>query len=410
MTTVSRRTVLLGGGAGLLVAACGRTEAAASLTISAIPDQDPELLNRLYPALAEAFSAALGLEVRYRPVTDYTAVVRAFELGDVHLAWLGGLTGVQARTRVPGATAIAQRDIDTDFRSVFIAHRDTGLEPFEHPAGLQRVAGHSLTFGSETSTSGRLMPQYFLTEAGVEVADLRGAPGYSGSHDATIELVAGGSYQVGAVNDQVWEAARARGTVDDTVIALWRTPGYADYHWVARPDIDATFGDGTLAAVTDLLLGLDSSADEDSEILELFGADRFVPVDWSGRANAPFQVSIQARMSALSARVERCAPRRSFLVVSSANQRSTRFSHEAEVGVKCKRQRGRFTSQSWMSPSSGGMPRMRPKTVVGTARMTSGATIVRADSWTWCQTWAATSGASRDLAGSDTARRAYLGM
>src|SRR3954447_21195422 len=55
-------------------------------------------------------------------------------------------------------------------------------------------------------------------------------------------------------------------------------------------------------------------------------------VHTNGRASS-FQVLIQARMSELRARTERCAPRRSFLVVSSANQRSTRFSHELDVGV-----------------------------------------------------------------------------
>lgn len=139
--TTSRRQFLLGagavGGTGLLaLSGCGddapatgvSTQAAASgpLSISAIPDQDPELLNRLYPALAERFAEAAGLEVTYRPLTDYTAVVRAFEVGDIHVSWMGGLTGVQARSRVPGAVAIAQRDIDAAFHSVFIASTASG--------------------------------------------------------------------------------------------------------------------------------------------------------------------------------------------------------------------------------------------------------------------------------------------
>jgi phosphonate transport system substrate-binding protein len=276
---VSRRTALLGAGTGLLLAACGSSSGAQRdrLAISAIPDQDPELLNRLYPALADRLADATGLDVEYRPVTDYTAVVRAFELGDVQLAWMGGLTGVQARARVPGATAVAQRDIDADFHSVFIAHESAGLAPFDDVDGLRTLAGHSLTFGSETSTSGRLMPQRFLQQAGVAIDDLKGTPGYSGSHDATIELVAGGSFETGAVNEQVWKATVDAGEVDlSSVEVLWRTPGYADYHWLARPDIDETFGAGTTQQVVDLLLGLDAADPDDAEILELFGAESFV--------------------------------------------------------------------------------------------------------------------------------------
>lgn len=283
MPDVNRRTLLLGSAGLLLLSACdsgsgGAESAAGPLAVSAIPDQEPERLNRLYPLVADRFADATKLKVTYRPVTDYTAVVRAFEVGDVHVAWMGGLTGVQARNRVPGATAIAQRDIDADFHSLFIAHKASGLTPFEDVTGLRSLAGHSLTFGSETSTSGRLMPQYFMQQGGLDQADLTGRPGFSGSHDATIEAVASGSFEVGAVNEQVWTAAKKAGEVDlGDVVVLWRTPGYADYHWLIRPDLDDTFGTGTAQAIKDLLFGLDTSKPDDAAILDLFGAGSFVP-------------------------------------------------------------------------------------------------------------------------------------
>jgi len=274
-------------GAGFLLASCGGGSGGTSgsgstptLGISAIPDQDPELLNRLYPAVADRFAEATGLEVVYRPVTDYTAVVRAFEVGDIHVAWMGGLTGVQARSRVDGATAIAQRDIDAEFHSLFIANKSSGLQPFDEASGLQSLAGHSLTFGSETSTSGRLMPQFFMAEGGLDQADLQGQPGFSGSHDATIEAVASGSFEVGAVNEQVWEATVEAGDPDvSQVEVLWRTPPYADYHWLARPDLDEVFGEGTQQAVIDMLVGLDASEPDDAEVLDLFGAEAFVTTE-----------------------------------------------------------------------------------------------------------------------------------
>jgi len=279
--TTTRRTFLLGTTALLTLSACSggadSTSAARRLSISAIPDQDPELLNRLYPALADRIAGATGLKVAYKPVTDYTAVVRAFEVGDIHLAWMGGLTGVQARARVPGATAIAQRDIDADFHSLFIATKASGLKPFDDASGLKALAGHTLTFGSETSTSGRLMPQYYMQEGGFDQADLQGSPGFSGSHDATIEAVASGSFEVGAVNEQVWNAAKDAGEVDlGNVVVLWRTPGFADYHWLARPDLDKVFGNGTTTKVTDFLLGLDDADRDDAKILDLFGAKSFI--------------------------------------------------------------------------------------------------------------------------------------
>lgn len=280
MRGLTRRTLLLGTSGTITLGAFGcssPSSAAQEIGISAIPDQDPELLGRLYSTVADRFAEATGLKIIYRPVIDYTAVVRAFEIGDIHLAWMGGLTGVQARDRVPGATAIAQRDIDADFHSLFIANTDSGLQPFNEIEGLRGLAGHTLTFGSETSTSGRLMPQFFMRQAGLAEDQLRGKPGYSGSHDATIELVASGSFEAGAVNEQVWKSTVAAGDVDESkVIVLWRTPGYADYHWLARPDLDETFGTGTQEKVLNLLLGLDQSNDADAELLKLFGATSFV--------------------------------------------------------------------------------------------------------------------------------------
>jgi len=283
MPDVNRRTVLAGSAGLLLLSACGRGKggahaAAGPLTVSAIPDQDPERLHRLYSSVADRFAKATKLRVAYRPVTDYTAVVRAFEVGDVQMAWMGGLTGVQARNRVRGAMAVAQRDIDADFHSVFIASKRSGLTPFEDVAGLRGIAGHSLTFGSETSTSGRLMPQYFMQQGGLNQADLKGKPGFSGSHDATIQAVASGSFEVGAVNEQVWTATKKAGKVNlGDVVVLWRTPGYPDYHWLMRPDVDDTFGTGTAQAIKDLLFGLDPSKPDDAAILELFGAKSFIP-------------------------------------------------------------------------------------------------------------------------------------
>ena len=261
----------------LLAAACGSSSARPDpgervLTISAIPDQDPEELARRYPVLARALSRELGVRVRYRPVTDYAASVAAFRTGDLDLVWFGGLTAVQARTQVPGARFLAQRDIDTRFRSVFIASDDSGLRPLRDVAGLRALRGRRFTFGSESSTSGRLMPELFLRRAGVRVDDLRGRPGFSGAHDRTIALVASGTYEAGALNEQVWRDRRAAGETRGARVIL-RSPPYHDYAWVARPDLDERLGDGFTARLRSALLAL-----RDPELLAFFGAERFVPV------------------------------------------------------------------------------------------------------------------------------------
>ncbi|MBE9078890.1 putative selenate ABC transporter substrate-binding protein [Romeria aff. gracilis LEGE 07310] len=250
------------------------------LSVGAIPDQDPEELQRLYGKLSDYLSQQLGVPVAYQPVTDYAAAVTAFKVGDLDLVWFGGLTGVQARLQVEGATAIAQRDIDEQFHSVFIANTASGIDEINDISGLTALKGHTFTFGSESSTSGRLMPQYFLQQAGLALSDFKGEPGFSGSHDATLKLVEAGTYDAGALNEQVWLSRLEAGEVDQSrVKEIWRTPAYYDYHWVVNPAVEAEYGEGFTEKIQAALLQLDPSDPEQAEILSLFGAEKFIETE-----------------------------------------------------------------------------------------------------------------------------------
>lgn len=258
----------------LVLTGCGASagDEPEPLVIGGIPDQDVAVLEERFGGLADYLSAELGIPVRYQPSVDYAAVVTAFANGDVQLGWFGGLTGVQARLETPGARAVAQRPIDTEFRSVFIVRAGDPAQRIED------LAEHRFTFGSESSTSGHLMPRYFLTEAGIDPeTDFDGRPGYSGSHDKTWKLVEAGSFQAGALNESVWDRAVREGQVDTTVVReLARTPPYFDYHWVTHPEIDETYGAGTSDRLVRALLRMDQAGSEAQRILELFEDDEFI--------------------------------------------------------------------------------------------------------------------------------------
>ncbi|HEY9806931.1 MAG TPA: putative selenate ABC transporter substrate-binding protein [Candidatus Obscuribacterales bacterium] len=248
------------------------------LVAGAIPDQDPEKLQRLYGKLADYLTKELKVPVQYKPVTDYTAAVTAFKVGDLDLVWFGGLTGVQARLQIPGAEAIAQRDIDEKFHSIFIATKSSDLAPIQDVKGLTELKGHTFTFGSESSTSGRLMPQYFLKQAGMSLNDFKGQPGFSSSHDATIKLVEAGTYDAGVLNEQVWRDRVKAGDVNlDKVVVLWQSPAYYDYHWVINPQVKQRYGEDFPQKVQAALVKLDPKVPEQKEILDLFGAQKFIP-------------------------------------------------------------------------------------------------------------------------------------
>jgi phosphonate transport system substrate-binding protein len=248
------------------------------LTIGAIPDQDPEKLQRLYEPLAQYLSKELGVQVVYKPVIDYPAAVTAFKVGDLDLVWFGGLTGVQARLQVPGAEVVAQRNVDEKFTSVFIANQSANIPPFQDIQGLAALKGKNFTFGSETSTSGRLMPQHFLAQAGVKLADFKGGqPGFAKNHDVTLELVTAGTYEAGVLSKKVWAKNLADGKVAaDKVQVIFETPTYFDYHWVINPGVKDRFGPEFSAKVKAAFLKLDPAVAEQKAILDLFTADKFI--------------------------------------------------------------------------------------------------------------------------------------
>lgn len=254
----------------LVLVACGQPEKP-TFTFTAIPDQDEARLIERFGNVADYLSKELGVEVKYIPVKSYAAAVTAFRNNEVQLAWFGGLTGVQARLQVPDSSAIAQGYEDQFFVSYFIAHNNTELsENNEFP---QDIAGKSFTFGSKGSTSGRLMPEFFIRESLGDAPDNAfSRVGFSGDHSATIALVQSGAYEVGAVNYKVWEDELAQGKIDTSKVSvIWKTPEYLDYHWVIRGDTDSHWGEGFSDKVQATLLGIN-----DPEILAAFPRSSFV--------------------------------------------------------------------------------------------------------------------------------------
>ena len=252
---------------------------AQTFVFTAIPDQDESRLRTRFGKVARYLSRSLGVDVKYVPVKSYAAAVTAFRNNQVQLAWFGGLSGVQARSLVPGSNAIAQGVEDRAFVTFFIAHASTGVtESANFP---EAIAGKTFTFGSKGSTSGRLIPEFYIREAfGKSPDEVFGRVGYSGDHSRTIALVQSGAYQVGAVNFQVWETELKDGKIDTRQVRIiWRTPPYPDYHWTIRGDVDTRFGRGFSEKVKAALLSI-----TDPDLLNSFPRSAFIPA-----ANADYE-------------------------------------------------------------------------------------------------------------------------
>ena len=244
---------------------------AADFTFTAIPDQDESALKARFTKIAVYLEKNLSVKVKYIPVKSYSAAVTAFRNNQVQLAWFGGLSGVRARLLVKGSEAIAQGFEDPNFETYFIAHKSSGLKPSkEFPKG---IAGKTFTFGSKGSTSGRLMPEFHIRKAfGKTPEKVFKRVGFSGSHSRTVALVNGGQYEVGATNFKVYKKALKAGKLDPKKVTLiWKTPGYPDYNWSIRGDVDKQFGKGFKNKVQKALLDM-----KDPDLLKSFPRKSFI--------------------------------------------------------------------------------------------------------------------------------------
>jgi len=236
--------------------------------ITAIPDESPTELARKAAPLVRYLEAKLGTKVEFTPVNDYAAAVEVLINRKVDMAWFGGFTFVQASVRSGGKIIpIVQREEDEKFRSVFIT-ADPAIR------SLADLKGRDFSFGSQSSTSGHLMPRSFLLQAGLNPDKDFRRVAYSGAHDATVAAVAAGKVQAGVLNISVWDKLVADKKVDPTQVHVFQTtPAYYDYNWSVHADMAPALREKLTAA----LLSLSRDSAEGREILDLQRATRFVP-------------------------------------------------------------------------------------------------------------------------------------
>ena len=253
----------------LLAAGALAAQAQQVFRVTTIPEEAATEQVRKFTPIASYLEKQLGMKVEFTPVTDYPAAVEALVNKKVDLVWFGGFTHVQAQIRSGGKIVpIAQREEDTKFQSVFIAKTDSGIKQ------LADLKGKQISFGSQSSTSGHLMPRHFLLQAKIDPEKDFKRVAYSGAHDATIASVVSGKVEAAALDITVWKKFVGENKVDTKAVdAFYTTPPYFNYNWSVHADMPADLR----AKVTKALLDLDPATPEGKEILQLNRATRYIP-------------------------------------------------------------------------------------------------------------------------------------
>ena len=243
-------------------------QAPKELRVSAIPDENPQELLRIYTPFADYLTKEIGIPVKFTPVVDYPATVEGLAAGKLDMVWYGGLTSVQATRMAKGSRRIVMRKEDTEFKSQFITRKDTGIHD------LKNLKGKTFSFGNVASTSGHLMPRYYLMKAGINPEKDLSKFSFSGAHDATAAWVEAGRVDAGALNFLVWDKLVANKKVDtDKVVVFYTTPPYVDYVWTVRAGLD----NATVEKISKAFLKLDYNNPEDKKLLDLHRTKGYIP-------------------------------------------------------------------------------------------------------------------------------------
>ncbi len=265
----------------LLISTSISPSAQTVLRVTTIPEEAATEQTRKFGPLTKYLERTVGMKVDFLPVNDYPAAVEALVNKQVELVWFGGFTYVQAQIRSGGKIIpIAQREEDTSFRSVFITQTNSGIKR------LTDLKGKQVSFGSQSSTSGHLMPRSFLLEAGIDPDKDFKRVAYSGAHDATIAAVVNARVDAAALDITVWRKFVAENKVDTTKVdVFYTTPPYFNYNWSVHADMTAPLREKITAA----LLNLNMNNPEGKEILTLNRATKYIstkPENYKGLENA----------------------------------------------------------------------------------------------------------------------------
>ncbi|MBI3063591.1 MAG: putative selenate ABC transporter substrate-binding protein [Deltaproteobacteria bacterium] len=257
-----------------LIAGNLSAQAIKEFRISAIPDENPQEMLRIYQPFADYLTKEIGIRVKFTPVVDYAATVEGLAANRLEMVWYGGLTSVQAARQAKGARRIIMRKEDAEFKSHFITRKETGIK------ALKDLKGKTFAFGSVSSTSGHLMPRYFLLKGGINPEKDFSKFSFSGAHDATAAWVEAGQVEAGALNFLVWDKLVETKKVDTNKVGIfWTTPPYVDYVWTVRAGVDK----GTVDKITKAFLRLDYTNAEHKKLLDLHRTKGYIAAkdeDW----------------------------------------------------------------------------------------------------------------------------------
>lgn len=254
----------------LLVTACDKTpeeRQVKTLKIGLLPDRDPATLTQQYTLLFDYISKKVNKPYQLIIPKDYSELVDLFKNQSVDLAFFGGYTFVEAN-KSDGAVPLVMRDIDRKFLSVIAANKGKALN------NIEDLQGTRFSFGSKLSTSGHLMPRYYMSKMNIFPEKYFSTVEYSQAHNKTLENVANGLVDAGVLNANVYnQMTKNDAELAEKVKVIWQSRPYPDYVWAGQSYLEQELQNDLILA----FLSLNYDQENEKIILEGLDAQAFFP-------------------------------------------------------------------------------------------------------------------------------------
>lgn len=237
------------------------------IRIGVLPDQSPDSLIEKYTPLVNYLKERTSLEIVLVIPDDYLAMLDDFSAQRIHLANFGGLTFTEAERR-DNAEPLVMRDVDLNFASCYLVRQS------DNRPSISQFKGETFAFGPQLSTSGHLMPRYYLQSAGIDAETFFASIRHSSGHDETAIWVKNREVTAGVANCVIVESMLRDGRLaPDEVRILETTPAYANYVWAVNQELDPA----VKTRLRDAFLALDATLPQHRPILQKLGAHAYLP-------------------------------------------------------------------------------------------------------------------------------------
>lgn len=222
-----------------------------------------------------------GPEIDYVLYSNYDRLIQALLNRHVDIGWNTNLAWIKLQKATNGTCrALAMRDVDAGFTTIFVARTDSGVE------SLKDVAGKRLALGSADSAQAAILPVHFLQQAGVDVdRDCKvtrfnldvGKHGDTGTSELEVlKALKEGQADVGVTGDTTWIRQVADGKIDTNQIkAFYTSPGYCHCNFTVLED----FPEDRAKAWVDSLMGMTYDDTRWRELMDLEGLKKWLRTD-----------------------------------------------------------------------------------------------------------------------------------